>query len=235
MVCISIDGDLYDDVEPSKKAINFTFKFLDFLGVKGKVTWFINNDYGWTTTHKKELLKIVDRKEEVGLHVHKINEDVRKGRLSSVYELFESFNKPKKEIEKVVGFRILSFRSGAHAWTPQMFVALENLGVMYDSSIIPKKIIYVDKELYPTSKKEVYNDNTFIKEKEFYMGEVYERTNSKWIYFHPTDLVRKDGTYNMRNIIKFGLSILFHRVFYRLEKVSEPSSFKILWDYCHHR
>jgi hypothetical protein len=200
------------------------------LGIKGKVTWFINNDYGWTTTYKKQLLEIKERSEEIGLHIHKINEDVRKGNLSSVEELTRLFRKHKLDIEKVVEFRILSFRSGAHAWTPEMFVALNNIGIMYDSSIIPGKVIMVDKELYPESLEDTYNDNRFICKKEFYIGRVLERCNSKLRYFHPTDLVREDGSYNIKNIIKFGTLITFFKLF-GLCFVSEPKNFRDMWGY----
>ena len=232
MVCISIDGDLYENnVYASKKAIEFTFRFLDFLGMRGNVTWFINDYYKWTTTYRQELLEIVNRDDEIGLHVHKINEDIREGKVSSVKELTKVFNKYKRRIENVIGFKILSFRSGAHAHTPQMFTALENIDILYDSSIIPRKKIFVDMDLYPWSKSNTYVDNSHITKKEFNIGQIKEITNSKWKYFHPTDLVREDGTYKIKNIIKYGLLILLS-TFVGVYKISEPKSFNDrLWDY----
>ena len=224
MVCLTIDGDLYNNVEVSKKAIHFTIKFLEFFGINGKVTWFINEEFGWTKHYINELRSIVAKGNEIGLHVHKINEDVRKGKVSSVEELKKVFKKYKTTLEKVTGNKIVSFRSGAHAHTPQMFTALSHLDFYYDSSIIPGKIIYVDKELYPHSKNDIYVDNRRIKKRKvFYISNslcVKEVPNSKWKYFHPIDLVRKDGSYNVRNIFKWGVLISLYK-FLGIKKINE--------------
>ena len=237
-ICITIDGDLYPSKEVSKKAIDFTMKFFDFFRLKGKVTWFINEGlYSWTMNYKEYLRKIKARNDEIALHVHKINEDMRNGKKSSKKELMRLFKKDKNKIEHFIKERVVSFRSGAHAYTKEMFEALQELNFKYDSSIVPEEVIYVDKKLYPKSKSEIYVDNRKIKISSgiFKIGKLIEIPNhvqnpiylflnflfSKnkknfvvCYYLHPADLINNKGKIRLNNILKYSLFIIFLRVLF---------------------
>ena len=200
---ISVDGDLYPNKKISKEAIEITIDFLNLFRIKN-VTWFINMEYPWDTEYKKQLLMILLRGDKIGLHSHRICKDMRAGKHSSIKELVKEFGRDKKRLEKVVG-KVISFRSGAHAYTPEMFKALERLGFKYDHSVIRNQIVYVDKKLYPNSKVDIYVDNRGNKELQYKIGKLVEVTNHKWDYFHPIDLVDKNGEVKWRNIIKYGI------------------------------
>ena len=237
--CITVDGDLYKDRAISRKAIRFTMRFLDFFGLKGKVTWFINEGlYSWTRDYKGALERIKARDDEIALHVHKINEDIRSGKRSSKKELIRVFRTDKNKIEHSVKTQIVSFRSGAHAHTSEMFRALQELHFKYDSSIVPKKVIYVDKKLYPKSKNEIYVDNRRVKITSgiFKIGKIIEIPNHvqnplslffKFLfsknkknfvacyYLHPTDIVNEKGGIKIRNLLKYVLSFIVIKALFR--------------------
>ena len=202
---ISVDGDVFQDVKASKRAILFTLKFLDYVQLRNLV-WFINeNDYHWTKNYKEELKMILTRGDKIGLHSHQVCKDMRAGKAATVKELVRIIGKDKKRLETVIGCKILSFRSGAHAYIDEMFKALEQLGFKYDHSVIRNQIVYVDKKLYPDSKIDFYVDNLGNKELQYKIGKLVEVTNHQWDYFHPIDLMDEQGNIKWRNVIKYAI------------------------------
>lgn len=68
----TVDGDLrVGNLVQQKQAVRRLSALFDELGLRGCVTWFVNeNDFHWTAAHGDLLLEIVARGDALGIHDH---------------------------------------------------------------------------------------------------------------------------------------------------------------------
>ena len=70
IACITVDGD-EKRLGDISKGFPVLLEILDKEGLRGKVTWFINeHDYQWTDRYPNYLKQIIDRGDEIALHSH---------------------------------------------------------------------------------------------------------------------------------------------------------------------
>jgi hypothetical protein len=135
-ICLSIDADLSNTVQ-DKKAIQKILQLLNKLKLKNKVTWFINNEYKWTTTYKKELTYLI-KNYDVQLHSHHLSYNKTGAE--------KAYAKEKKTLERFVKtydktYQCIAFRAGEHITSKSHFKILNKLGFKIDSSVMPGKYL----------------------------------------------------------------------------------------------
>jgi len=161
IIVLSVDGDLSAPQPLRDKALRASFDLLDHLGLRGKVTWFVNQgSYDWAGRHRWALEEILARGDELALHSHFVEQHLRRGLKPGRLEIKKQIGQDKIALEEAIksGYRIKGFRAGCLAITEVLLDTLVDLGFDYDSSIMPgvqrwfgKHLLFDYTHLPPTS------------------------------------------------------------------------------------
>ncbi|MFC2075944.1 hypothetical protein ACFLT7_02550 [candidate division KSB1 bacterium] len=136
LVCLSVDGDGGGNPKAIPVGCRLLFDIFDRLGLRGRVTWFINADDGWTGGHGALLERIIGRNDAVEQHTHMEKEienddlEVIESRIGAHRRELEDFCRTLRP-----DYKILGFRSGRLRYSPNLFAALGKLGFLFDSSV----------------------------------------------------------------------------------------------------
>ncbi len=136
---VTVDGDLrVGDVEQQKRSVRRLFGLFDELGLRGCVTWFVNEtDFHWTTLHGDLLLEIVERGEAVGIHDHFDTH------YATTYE--KALPLAKEALRKLTTFyagqgkrvHLISHRNGCFWQTQTLYQVIRELGYRVVSDVWP--------------------------------------------------------------------------------------------------
>ncbi len=173
ILCVSVDCDgheynerIFSKIERNfafDKGYSLLFKIYDFLGFRGKITWFINNRYDFSDKYFWVIRDLLARNECVGLHLHA--DELIQRESEDLKNIFEDQHANLSNILSKAGSKkkINCFRAGNLVRSRLLFrlltdakisidsslshnLLIERGGFTYDDSIIPSNIYYLDKE-----------------------------------------------------------------------------------------
>ena len=137
---LTIDCDLRcDDVGLRQASLDKLLEVFNNTGVRGHVTWFLNeNDFAITKNHKSFLKEIVKNKDTLAIHDHI---DWLKGNWSRE-KIREYCSKSKKTVEEWMTYngyskKIIFHRTGCLFQRPSVYHALKDLEYTVVSDIFP--------------------------------------------------------------------------------------------------
>ncbi|NOZ83117.1 MAG: hypothetical protein GXN98_04825, partial [Euryarchaeota archaeon] len=143
-ITLDVDPDFENPgrgIEGALQGIELCLRVFREHGVEEHVTWLVNNtELGLTEKHERWLGRMGEG--ELGLHLH-LNRPVWSGSKCTLPEdagvMLEAIEQEKERLESWVerhlGGRVVSYRSGNLLTSRRLFRALEAAGIKVDSSV----------------------------------------------------------------------------------------------------
>lgn len=128
--CLTVDLDAHGHRNAFKKSLPFLLDLFSQKGLEGAITWFYNCREKELDAWPAPLAEMQRRKDEVALHCHL--EELHD--VMCVKNISAEIQKDKMALENITGQAVSGFRSGQLLRTPQIFEALNECNLRYDSS-----------------------------------------------------------------------------------------------------
>lgn len=163
-VAVCVDCDDHDTTVGTLSGVAVLQRIHKRLGVTGAVTWFVNQRYHWTDRYPDLLRQLLQSGDRVEMHGHAerfIGPNDAAGLRRFLSDQLDSLQTFCQGVQP--GYRVECFRSGSLDRSHDLYRALEELGIRYDSTLAPgyRRKLYdrlVDDTDLPSSRNCFYLD-----------------------------------------------------------------------------
>lgn len=132
--------DEKNHIKQYQEAVEQILMVLDELGVKGKMTWFLNErDVRWTKHYRNLIKNMVKDGYEIGLHTHvgTVFQEIGLENPKLCNQAYEIIKEAKDNIEDCTGKSCISHRFGCYYQDGFFYSIIKKLGIRIVSDVNP--------------------------------------------------------------------------------------------------